>query len=66
MQFCKIVSDDGWMITAPTYAEAHATAADMLVDTVGEISLAEAEALIEHDIERGIIQIIGEGHHNVH
>lgn len=65
MQF-KIVSDDGWLISAPTYAEAHATAADMLIDTVGDITLEEAEALIEHDVDRGIILIIGKGYNNVH
>jgi hypothetical protein len=65
---CSIISDDGWFIKAPTYAEAHALAIDYLINMVGEIDEEEADALFMHDTDRGIIQIlhINKGTHNVH
>jgi hypothetical protein len=65
---CSIICDDGWFIKAPTYAEAKALAIDHLVSFIGEIDEIEAEALFDHDIGRGIIQIIHRtrGTHNVH
>lgn len=68
MNVCRIICDDGWFVKAPTFAEAKAVVIKMLVENVGEIDEIEAEALFEHDTERGIIQILHrtKGTHNVH
>jgi hypothetical protein len=58
VNICKIICDDGWFVKAPTYAEAHSLVIKMLIENVGEIDEVEAQALFEHDTDRGIIQII--------